>query len=259
MKQKQISILIVSIFTVIFIGMAILLNLDPGGHKLTFEENDIKINTLKISKQEVQGVKLLDDIKVVKKINGAGTYKYSRGKFKLESGEIVTLYVYKKSKPYIEIITNDKIVIYNDKNGEETKNTYEDLIANCKIDKNKQVKTPDVVKNDSKKYSSNDMILNLLFIMPTLVVFIGLGIFSIKKKTPMHFWSGTTVKPEEISNIKAYNKANGIMWIAYGIIISTLALLTEFIGEAIFAFTVIFSIVALVICYYRIYNKYKVK
>ncbi|MCR2044167.1 hypothetical protein [Anaerosalibacter massiliensis] len=47
-------------------------------------------------------------------------------------------------------------------------------------------------------------------------VFIGIGIFALKKKTPMHFWSGTRVKTEEISDVKAYNKANGTMWIAYG-------------------------------------------
>lgn len=39
------------------------------------------------------------------------------------------------------------------------------------------------------------------------LAFIAIGIYVLKRKTPMHFWSGTTVKVEEISDIKAYNKA----------------------------------------------------
>ena len=34
----------------------------------------------------------------------------------------------------------------------------------------------------------------------------------------MWFWSGKTVKETEISDITAYNHANGIMWIVYSII-----------------------------------------
>jgi len=46
-------------------------------------------------------------------------------------------------------------------------------------------------------------------------IFIGIGIYSIKKKTPMHFWSMSPVKLEEISDVKSYNKGNGLMWIVY--------------------------------------------
>lgn len=256
MNQKQISILIISFFTAIMIGILVLINLDPVGHKLTFEENNIKINTLKISKKEVQTINLLDDIKVVKKINGAGTTKYRRGKFKLENGQIATLYVYKKSKPYIQIITNDKIIIYNDKTKEATKNTYKELIANCKIDKDKPVKIPDTAKT---KLDKNDIILDLVMGIPLLLIFTGIGVFSIKKKTPMHFWSGSTVKSEEIDDIKAYNKANGIMWISYGLILYTSSIFIESIGAAAYVFITIFGLLGLVICYYRIYNKYKAK
>ena len=31
----------------------------------------------------------------------------------------------------------------------------------------------------------------------------------------MWFWSGTTVDEKEISDIPAFNRANGIMWIAF--------------------------------------------
>ncbi|MBE6025036.1 MAG: hypothetical protein E7231_17995 [Cellulosilyticum sp.] len=46
-------------------------------------------------------------------------------------------------------------------------------------------------------------------------VFTWIGIYAGKNKKPMHFWSGTTVKPESISDITAYNKANQKMWYVY--------------------------------------------
>lgn len=36
-----------------------------------------------------------------------------------------------------------------------------------------------------------------------------------KRKTPVNFWSGTEVKKEEVTDVKKYNFANGIMWCIY--------------------------------------------
>lgn len=91
--------------------------------------------------------------------------------------------------------------------------------------------------------------------------FIGIGIFAFKKKTPMHFWSGTTVKPGEISDVKAYNKANGIMWIGYGAIVALSGLLSFVFGTAIGGIFLTVSctlgLLILIIVYGKIYNKYK--
>ena len=46
-------------------------------------------------------------------------------------------------------------------------------------------------------------------------LFTGIGIYAWKRKKPMWFWSGSEVRKEEISDIPAYNRANGIMWIAF--------------------------------------------
>lgn len=94
------------------------------------------------------------------------------------------------------------------------------------------------------------------------LTFIGIGIFSLKKKTPMHFWAGTTVKPEEISDIKAYNKANGIMWISYGSIYILSGLFLLICNISIGAFIVVFmsipGLIILIIVYTKVYNKYKI-
>lgn len=48
-------------------------------------------------------------------------------------------------------------------------------------------------------------------------VFLGIGIWAMKRKDPMHFWSGTTVDPKNITDVPAYNRANGRMWMEFSI------------------------------------------
>ncbi len=36
-------------------------------------------------------------------------------------------------------------------------------------------------------------------------------------KEPMRFWAGSTVPKERITDVKAYNHANGILWIAFSL------------------------------------------
>ena len=43
-------------------------------------------------------------------------------------------------------------------------------------------------------------------------LFFGIGVWATKRKDPMHFYSGSTVDPKTISNVPAYNRANGKMW-----------------------------------------------
>ena len=106
----------------------------------------------------------------------------------------------------------------------------------------------------------------LLFVIPVLicaVVFIGMGMYAVKKKTPMHFFSGTTIKSEEISDVNAYNKANGIMWIVYGSTFILAAIFAVFFGGMGGAIVVGLSstvgLIALLLTYQRIYIKYRVK
>ncbi len=49
------------------------------------------------------------------------------------------------------------------------------------------------------------------------LLFVGIGIYAIRRDKPMWFWSGSTVDPESITDVKAYNKANGIMWLLYSL------------------------------------------
>ena len=105
------------------------------------------------------------------------------------------------------------------------------------------------------------MIIYILSFLLSGLVFIGFGVFALKKQTPIHFWSGTQVKAEEISDIKAYNRANGIMWITYGILIILSSIPTIFIESdiwAVISIVILFlGLILMMIIYKKIYNKYK--
>lgn len=94
------------------------------------------------------------------------------------------------------------------------------------------------------------------------IFFIVIGIFAMQKKTPMHFYSGTTVKADRISNVKAYNRANGIMWATYGATFSISGILAVLVNGTVGGiFMTICStvgVIILVFTYEAIYRKYRI-
>ena len=93
-------------------------------------------------------------------------------------------------------------------------------------------------------------------------VFTALGIYAAKRKDPIWFWSGTTVKAEELSDVTAYNRENGIMWCAYSLffwLAAILALFDLMPAAGILVFIGGFGGVFLVPVYQRIYKKYAKK
>ena len=88
-----------------------------------------------------------------------------------------------------------------------------------------------------------------LIMFPCAAAFTALGIFAWKRKKPMWFWSGSEVKPWQIRDIPAYNRANGWMWIGYSL---------GFWAAAILGMvTCLLGIPGLLIAYNRIYKKYR--
>lgn len=62
-----------------------------------------------------------------------------------------------------------------------------------------------------------DQIIWIISIWGCAAVFLGLGIYAGKRKEPMKFWAGTTIPPEKVTDITAYNQANSKMWKCYSI------------------------------------------
>ena len=100
-----------------------------------------------------------------------------------------------------------------------------------------------------------------LIVTPLAAFFTGLGIYAMRRKKPMWFYSGLEVKPWQIRDIPAYNRANGWMWIVYSLgfwasaILSLVHVPAAGLAMAIWCLG---GIPVLVLAYSRIYKKYKV-
>lgn len=104
---------------------------------------------------------------------------------------------------------------------------------------------------------------NILFALICLfcaLVFGGIAFWAFNRKDPMHFYSGTKVYPEEIRDIPAYNRANGIMWTIYTLgtaLAGITSLYSVNIGAILLLIVCIGGLPILILTYHFIYNKYK--
>ena len=105
---------------------------------------------------------------------------------------------------------------------------------------------------------------NIVFwvvIFVTSVPIFGMAIFAFLKKTPVHFYAGTTVKAEEITDVKKYNRANGILWLGYGLglILSAYFLASNegSLGSIVFIAYIFLGLLVLLLVYRKIYDKYR--
>ena len=96
-------------------------------------------------------------------------------------------------------------------------------------------------------------------------LFLGIGIWAGCRRTPMHFWAGTEVAPGAVSDISAYNRENGRMWIVYSLPYWLAGIFGLFLGNA--QWCAIAALILLVLacfpglpvliaCYRRIERKY---
>ncbi|MCR5041585.1 MAG: hypothetical protein K6C36_05715 [Clostridia bacterium] len=102
----------------------------------------------------------------------------------------------------------------------------------------------------------------LVIMLPLSAFFTGLGIFAWKRKKPMWFWANSEVSEKEISDVPAYNRANGIMWLAYSAVFwisSVLGLFNVGTAGAVLAAGCLGGIPVLIVVYQRIYKKYRVR
>jgi hypothetical protein len=71
------------------------------------------------------------------------------------------------------------------------------------------------------------MVVSLIIYGLVAAFMIGIGISQLKSKTPVGFYTGEKPpKAEELTDVDAWNKKHGGMWLSYGVII----LLSWFIG-----------------------------
>ena len=104
------------------------------------------------------------------------------------------------------------------------------------------------------------MIVFVLCVWGCALVFDTIGICAIRRKEPMWFWSGSSVRKEEITDVAAYNRANGLMWIGYSLpywIAGILSVFSSQLSGIVLLAGAIGGSMVLVAAYNRIYRKYK--
>ena len=107
-----------------------------------------------------------------------------------------------------------------------------------------------------------EKILCACFVFPVAILFTALGVFARRRKKPMWFWAGSTVRQEEIADVRAYNRANGWMWLAYSLVFWTSAGLGFYsvnVAGIVLAAGTLGGIPVLMVAYRLIYKKYKAK
>lgn len=92
------------------------------------------------------------------------------------------------------------------------------------------------------------------------LLFGGMGLYAYRKKTPMHFWSGSRVDSREIRDIPGYNRANARLWIVYGslyVLLGALGLVHALLAAILLSVVALGGTPILILVYQRIYKKYK--
>ena len=100
----------------------------------------------------------------------------------------------------------------------------------------------------------------LIIMLPCSALFSGIGIYALRRKKPMWFWSGSEVSEYAISDVPAYNRANGIMWLAFSAVFRVSAILGYLqirAGAVLLITGCVIGIPVLPIIYGKIYSKYK--
>lgn len=95
-------------------------------------------------------------------------------------------------------------------------------------------------------------IIVLICFLPCPIIFTIIGIVAWRMKTPMHFWSGSKVLPEEVTDVKAYNHAYAKMWFVYTLpywIATVLVFKSAFLAAILLGVCAIFGTIAMVAWY----------
>ena len=91
-------------------------------------------------------------------------------------------------------------------------------------------------------------------------LFLGIAVYALHRKEPIWFWAGVEVSPSQISDVKAYNKENAILWITYSLwylAAGVAEIWSSIVSGIILALGGTVGVVLLVVIYNRIRNKYK--
>lgn len=121
------------IYAVIFIPLFFnLLSMEFTNPKITISSESISVDyhlyNYEFNVNDIEDIKLVDEVSFKLRTNGISTDEYCRGNFKSKEYGKCRVYIYNKSKPYIIVKLKNNYFIYNEKTKDETINVYNQLI-----------------------------------------------------------------------------------------------------------------------------------
>ena len=94
--------------------------------------------------------------------------------------------------------------------------------------------------------------------LPVALLLPGIGVYAFRKKTPIGFFAG--VPAPEVTDVRAYNRENGVMWTVFSLPFfsaAALGLWRVWAGTAVLLAGTFFGIPLLVFAYSHICRKYR--
>ena len=80
-----------------------------------------------------------------------------------------------------------------------------------------------------------ETIITLVIFVIVSLIMMGIGISQLRSTEPVGFYSGEKgPREDEITDVPAWNKKHGMMWLIYGIIIMVSGFIGFIIGDSIF-------------------------
>ena len=77
-------------------------------------------------------------------------------------------------------------------------------------------------------------VFGLMIYLAVAIIMMGIGIYQLKSKKPVGFYNGEKQPTEdEISDVKAWNKRHGLMWLIYGAVIMVTYGIGAIMGDTI--------------------------
>lgn len=127
--KKYKIIVYIFFFAIVFVPSIIINNVDYSGHKLTMEDNKVRIKTRTFNKEDIKNIELLEDVNIRRGKTGTWTNVYSRGLAEIDGeNQDARVYIYNNSNPSIKMELEDEIIIYNEKESNDTKLVYNKLL-----------------------------------------------------------------------------------------------------------------------------------
>ena len=92
------------------------------------------------------------------------------------------------------------------------------------------------------------------------LIMIGIGISQLKSRNPVGFYTGEKPpKKEQLSDVNAWNREHGTMWIVYGLFVMGIWIFSALIGDTIYSVIPLVVGVPASICFMVLYHHNLVK